>query len=180
MTQTKPNVTNATAPDLLNTLLGLQPDTLVAELRARRPDVARYTQGSYDALLTPSHPADVGPDERALIALRVAHLTASQPLIEHYEQRLVALGVPVATIAAAQHSPDSTVLTPRQVALLRHTDLLSNEPIAATPAHLADLQAVGLGAREIVTIAQLIAFLSFQVRLLAGLQALGQPFGEVA
>jgi uncharacterized protein YciW len=53
-------------------------------------------------------------------------------------------------------------------------DRLTQEPRAADEGDIQALQAAGLGARDIVTIAQLIAFLSFQVRLLAGLRVLAE------
>jgi uncharacterized protein YciW len=66
------------------------------------------------------------------------------------------------------------MLSPREEAILRHTDLLTHEPGAATPEHLNDLRAVGLSPRDIVTISQLIALLSFQVRILTGLRLLAE------
>ena len=57
---------------------------------------------------------------------------------------------------------------------MRHTDLLTREPGAATAAQIADLRTVGLSPRDIVTIAQLIAYLSFAVRVLAGLHLLAE------
>ena len=166
--------TNPTIPDILDQLVGIQPGSPLAEVRVRRPDVARYTQGSYATLLAPADPAGVSVVERLLIALRVAVLTASTPLAAHYRQRLAELGTPAAKLEAVEHFPTGGALSAREAALLHHTDLLTNEPRAATQAALAELQARGLSARDIVTIAQLIAFLSYQVRVLAGLQLLGE------
>jgi CMD domain protein len=173
MSQTEASGAASVPPDLLEHLATIQAGSALATLRAQRTDVARYSQGSYDALLEPDDPAGVSRIERESIALRVAILNQSAPLIEHYRQRLSQSGVPASRITAIEHFHDNTELTPREAALLRHTDLLTNEPHSATPSHLAELQAVDLSTRDIVTIAQLIAFLSFQVRLLAGLQALG-------
>jgi uncharacterized protein YciW len=39
------------------------------------------------------------------------------------------------------------------------------------------LQAAGLSDKDVVTLGQLIAYLNYQVRLLAGLRALGAPGG---
>lgn len=173
MTQS-PASNAAPLPDVLDQLAEIQPGSELVALRAQRPDVARYTQGSYDVLLTPADPAGVSLVERALIALRVAFLNESAALAAHYRQRLDALGVPVEKSEAVEHFPAGAALTERERAILRHVDLLTNEPRAATQAKMADLLANGLGARDIVTIAQLITFLSFQVRLLAGLQLLGE------
>lgn len=173
MAQTAPSNTTVDTADLLDQFAAVQAGSPLAALRAQRPEVTRHTQGSYDTLLEPVDPGHVSRIERDSIALRVAVLNQSAPLIEHHRQRLSQMGVPSARITAIERFPESTELTPREAALLRHTDRLTNEPRTATADHLADLQAVGLSTRDIVTIAQLIAFLSFQVRLLAGLQALG-------
>ncbi|MCX6050004.1 MAG: CMD domain protein [Chloroflexi bacterium] len=167
-------VTDATQPDVLDQLANIQPESALAELRTRRADVTRYTQGSYDALLAPAELAGVSKAERELIALRVAILNASTPLIQHYREQLAALDVPATTVAAVEHFPAGSGLTEREAAILHHVDLLTNEPRAATPQEVATLQAHGLSVRDIVTIAQLIAFLSFQVRTLVGLQLLAE------
>jgi len=167
-----PSPSNPSATDLLNQLASLDPGSPTAELRAGRPDVARYAQGSYDALLAPADPAGVSLAERALIALRVAVLSANQPLTAHYRAQLVQLNVAAPTIAAVEQFPATGSLTSRLTAILRHVDRLTNEPHRASAAHIAELQAEGLSASDIVTIAQLIAFLTFQVRLLVGVQLL--------
>ncbi len=161
-------------PDILDQLAGIQPDSALAELRARRADVTRYTQGSYDALLAPTDLAGVSRAERALIALRVAILNASPSLREHYRQQLAELNVPATTVEAVEHFPAGNGLTARETAILHHVDLLTNEPRAATPQEVETLQANGLSVRDIVTVAQLIAFMSFQVRTLVGLQLLAE------
>jgi len=163
-----------TNTDLLDQLAGIAPDSAAAEVRSRRTDVARHTQGSYDVLLTPEDTAGVTPLERALIALRVAIVTPSPALKAHYQQLAESHGVSAAQLAAVANFPAAGELTPRQNALLRHTDLLINEPSAASPADIAALKAQNFTARDIVIIAQLIAFLSYQVRVLAGLRLLGK------
>jgi uncharacterized protein YciW len=114
--------------------------------------------------------APAGP---TLPAIRKAILNESVALAAHYRQRLAELGVPTTISEAVEHFPACAALSLRESAILRHVDLLTNEPRAATKAQMADLLANGLNARDIVTIAQLITFLSFQVRLFVGLQLLG-------
>lgn len=160
------------SPDVLDQLAGIGPTALLSGLRTQRADVARFAQGSYDALLDPPDPAGVSLVERGLIALHVAKISSSALLATHYRQRLVEHGAPVASIDAAEQFPAGDVLSPRLVAILQHATLLVNEPHTATPTNLAQLQKYGLSSRDIVTISQLIAFLSFQVRILAGLQLL--------
>jgi CMD domain protein len=160
----------AAKPDLLDQLAGLMPGSARAQVRAQRTEVAAFTQGSYDTLLNPVDPAGVSLVERTTIALRVAVLEQSAPLIEHYRQQLAERGASAELIAAIEHFPAGGELPARTAALLQHVDRVTTAPRTATPAHLAKLQTYGLSARDLVTIGQLIAFLSFQVRLLAGLQ----------
>lgn len=174
MPQLSQSSADSAKPDVLDHLAGIQPGSALAELRARRADVTRYTQGSYDALLTPVELAGVSRAERAIIGLRVAILNVSAPLIQHYHQQLTELHVPTPTVEAVEHFPESSGLTAREAAILHHVDLLTNEPRAATRQEMEALQMVGLSVRDIVTIAQLIAFLSFQVRTLVGLQLLAE------
>lgn len=87
---------------------------------------------------------------------------------------LVAAGASAADLAAIERFPDGGDLPARQAALLRHTDRVSREPRDATSEDIDELKAAGFGARAVVTIAQLISFLSFQVRTLAGLRILAE------
>jgi CMD domain protein len=164
----------ADATDVISKLAGISAGSPLAQVRAQRPDVARYAEGSYRALLEPDDPAGVSRLERDIIALRVAILTPSRTVADWHRIRLRQLGTSDATIAAIEHFPEGEGLSPRQVAILRHTDLLTTAPGDATPEHIAALKAVGLGPRDIVTIAQLISFESFQVRVLAALRLLGE------
>ena len=67
--------------DVIDHLAGIAPGSRLAELRAQRPDVVRYAQGSYEALLEPADLAGVSRREREAVALRVAVLTPSPALV---------------------------------------------------------------------------------------------------
>jgi CMD domain protein len=165
-----------TTVDLINLLAGIRADSPAAALRSERADVAAYIQGSYDALLAPAEASGLSLTERALVALRVAILTESSDLVAHYRQQLAEIGVADETLAAVAAFPAEERFTPRQAAILRHTDRLTHAPGDATPADTAALLNAGLSVSEVVTLAQLISFLSFQVRLLA----VAQLFAEEA
>ncbi len=77
-------------------------------------------------------------------------------------------------IEAVERCSDGQAVSEREAAILRHTDRLILEPRAATPAHIAELIAAGLTPRDVVTVAQLISFMSFQVRVVAALRALSE------
>lgn len=160
--------------DVIDQLAGLEEGTPLYELRHQRADVARYAQGSYHELLEPEDLAGVSRQEREAIALRSAALAGSENVAEHHRAQLRALGVADDEIAAIEASPLGNALPERLALILRHVDLLTLEPRAATPEAIQALQAGGLSARDIVIISQLIAFLSFEVRVLAGLRVLGE------
>jgi alkylhydroperoxidase domain protein len=61
----------------------------------------------------------------------------------------------------------------RLQAILRHTDLLSTHPVDSTPDDLQALADAGLATVEIVVLSQIVAFISFQVRVIAALQLIG-------
>lgn len=160
--------------DIVDRLAGIAPESALARLRAERPDVARFLQGSYDALLEPADLRGVSQSERDMIALRVAILTPNPAVAALHRERLSKLGAGPAIISAIESFPNGGALSPRDMAILRHTDLLIREPGEATPEHIVELKSVGLGPRDIVTIAQLISFESMQVRVLTGLRLLGE------
>ena len=162
----------AAGPDVIDQLAGIAPGSALARLRAERPEVRRHAQGSEQALLMPEDPGGVSRYEREAIALRAALLAPSLPLVARHRSRLRELGADAAALAAVEHFPEGGALPPRLAAMLRFTDRLTREPGAAEAAHIAELKAAGLAPRDIVTVAQLVALLSFQVRLLAGLKSL--------
>lgn len=160
--------------DIIDRLVGIEPDSPRQAIRALRPDVVQHTQGSYAALITPAAPGDLTLVERAQAALRTAVLTPSATLVAYYRARLTDLGEATPAIDQIEHFTDSATFTLRTAAILHHVDLLTTEPKAATQAHLAQLQTQGLSVAAIVALSQLIAFVSYQARVVAALQLLGE------
>jgi CMD domain protein len=67
-------------------------------------------------------------------------------------------------------------LGPRLAAAFEHVHLLVFHPRDATPAALQALLDAGWSTTEIVTLSQIVAFLSFQIRVITGLRVLaGRP-----
>jgi len=160
--------------DVINKLAGITSDSPLAQLRASREVAFNAAQGSFDELFEPADPKGVSRQERDATALRIAVLEKSGPVIQLHRSRLQALGLTDADLAAIEQFPNGGTLSPRLTAMLTHTDLLTIEPRNATKADLEKLQAVGLTTTEIITISELIAFSSFQIRLLAALRALSE------
>jgi CMD domain protein len=64
------------------------------------------------------------------------------------------------------------ILGARLAAALEHAHLLVFRPRDADPGALQDLVSAGWSTNDIVTLSQLVAFLSFQIRAVAGLRTL--------
>ena len=87
-------------------------------------------------------------------------------MIAHYRARLRTLGVDAR--CGRGTGP------PRLAAILRHVSLVATAPATATQADLEALRTAGLGPRDIVAITQIVAFVSYQVRVVAGMRALAR------
>ncbi|MEZ2144917.1 CMD domain protein [Bradyrhizobium sp. DN5] len=78
---------------------------------------------------------------------------------------------------SAERKPD---LGARLVAALEHAHLLVFRPRDAAASDMKALLAAGWSNTGIVTFSQLVAFLSFQVRVVTGLRVLGASLGRTA
>lgn len=162
----------SSVPDVIDALVGISSESALATLRRQRPEVVQYAQSSYETLMQATDAAGFSLVERGQAALRVAVLTENPRLIAHYRDYLSQLGQDASAIEAIERFPKGAQLSPRLSAMLHHVDLLTHQPAAATSADVATLQAAGFSTRNIVTMSQLIAFLSFQTRIVTALQLL--------
>jgi CMD domain protein len=154
--------------DLIDALLGITPDAPLAALRARREPARAHAEGAWRELVLPAVPGGLSLVERAALALRVALLEGSAVLATHYRGLLI--DWPTVRVAAETFpAPDGE---DRLALLLRYADLLARQAGRCEQAHIDALSAVGLSAQDIVAATQLIAFVPYQIRLLAGLTAL--------
>jgi len=159
------------ANDLVDRLAGLKPGSQTYEPRHKRAKVAAATQGSYDLLFAPELPG-LSLVERLVVALYASRLTPSAALTAHYRQQLTAAGGDASLIELVEHGEPSNASTPRLSALLTFTRKLIEKPVEGDREALLALPQAGLTTPEVVTLSQLIAFLSYQVRLVAGLKAM--------
>ncbi|MCA7083170.1 peroxidase-related enzyme [Cupriavidus sp. DB3] len=170
---------NATAElDLIDRLAGLAAGSATHVLRHQRDKVAVATEGSYRTMFDPALPG-LTLTERLAVALYASRLTPSAELAAHYLDRLQAAGADAETVAAVDGTRLEAVADARLRAMLTFTRKLIEKPVEGDRAALLSLPAAGLSTPEVVTLAQLIAFLSYQARLVAGLRALsGAAQGE--
>lgn len=165
-------------PDAIDVLVPIAPGAPLARLRDQRAEVRQTLQGSDRALLRPDDLAGLSRIEREAAALRVAVLNRAVPLYARHRAALRALGLDEHSLR--QLEAPLPALDARLGALVAHVDLLTLRPQDATPASLNALRAEGFSERNIVSLSQLIAYVNFQVRLVAGLQLLqAHPVPEV-
>lgn len=151
--------------DLLASLAEVTAGSALAEARETREAATLHTQGSYDALFdnnkkfnSNENLNDFPLNERLLLAQQIARWLGDVKLGAHYAERLNAL-----------KDNDHTLRAQYQVAVA-HAERLSFKPANATAEHLAELRDAGWSLEAIVTLSQLVAFVSYQSRLLRGLR----------
>lgn len=186
--------------DVIEGLAGLDPGSTIAALRERRPRARENAQASYRALLDPAEAGGFPRADRLAVAAFVAGLHADAPAIAHYRARLAAdapdlvdavereaergrADGPYGRYRAGPLSREDrdgpvfkvaqrALLGERLAAALEHAHLLVFRPRDASAAGLRPLAAAGWTTAEIVTLSQLVAFLTFQIRAAAGLRVL--------
>ena len=104
--------------------------------------------------------------DRLAIALTVAQVTGIQRLCNHYAARLNPLP-----------GPDSSrESNNRLTQLTQYARQLASQPAVIDAAALRRLDEVGLTTPDIISLSQIVGFVSYQARIVAGLQALlGMP-----
>ena len=148
-------------PNVIEQLIEAPPGSPVAQALAARAPLMQASQANYDAVLTPQDPGGLSQALRFALAARVARLGGDARLAAHY----AAGGALPETDAGWQDAATT--------AILRHVDLIATTPRDATQADIAALQAAGVTTGDIVRLSQLIAFVSYQLRLIAGLRLMG-------
>jgi len=158
--------------DVIDAVLGLGPDSDLLKLRERRGKLKHLTQTSYRAALRPAVPGNFSYAFRAALAARMATLWKADELAAHYRAELDKEGATqeLLHVASGDWLPDDG--GSRLAAILRHVDLVTLRPKDATRADIEALHAAGLNDRDIVTLAGLIAFVNYQILVVAGLKML--------
>lgn len=156
---------------LIETLVSARPGSALAEAMEKRAEILRLSQAAHDAVLLPRDPGGLSHGLRAALAARMARHNRSVALASHYDT-LVARADEPTTASLAE--PDTNVPDPWTAEIVRHADRLTVAPREATRAHVEALRQVGVTDADIVRLAELAAFVNYQVRVIAGLKLLGE------
>ncbi len=196
----------APSVDIIDLLAGIAPGDALDAVRATRPQARENAQRSFEALLEPAEPGTFSLAERYAVAAFTARLHGFAAATAFYADLLgdeaPDLAAPIAAAAAAARatgpfgdyrepglaaeSTEGTRWAPgaatraalgdRLSAALAHTHLLVFRPREARPEALQALMDAGWSADDIVSLSQLVAFLTFQLRVAWGLWVLaGAP-----
>lgn len=160
-----------TSHDVVDRAAGLEPGQTLYAVRHARTKVVAATQGSYD-LFFAAGSEGLALRERLLVAWYACVLSRAPELAAHYRARLSAEDV-TGDVGAALTGDDLARLPAGRLrGLLAFTRKLIRKPIEGNRAEIETLRQAGIETRDIVTLAQLIGFLSYQIRVVAGLKAM--------
>ncbi|MGB3389232.1 MAG: hypothetical protein WBA88_14730 [Pseudaminobacter sp.] len=154
--------------DVVVSEAGIAPGNAVHEALQARAEIMAMTQATHDAALTPKDPGGISHAERAALAARIARLNADEALAQHYEtlMRAASATPDIARVADPAFKGEGR----RMQALIAYTDLASVSPKDTVATDIEGLQEAGVSDADIVRLAELNAFLAYQVRLIAGLR----------
>ncbi|MFJ6415388.1 CMD domain protein [Paeniglutamicibacter sp. NPDC091659] len=188
-----------TPTDVIDELVGITPGSALDANRNRRPETKANAQASYAALFNAGTEAFT-LTERLAVAAFVTGLNAQPESHAHYAGLLAEADPKLAAIVA-NHVASSTTTGPygnypaegplagesedgvrlrvkdpelgaRLSSALEHAHLLVFRPREAAREDLGRLLAAGWDTDGIVSLSQLVSFLNFQVRVVAGLRLL--------
>lgn len=144
---------------------GVTPDGNVASATAMRSNIFAMSQAAEDAVLRPVDFGAFAHDLRAALASRVARLAGDDPLAEHY------------LAGAAERAPlaDPNESDAELASVLAFVDKVANHTRNIAAEDIQGLQAVGISDADIVRLCELVAFLAYQTRVIAGLRMMQDP-----
>lgn len=157
--------------DVMDAIVGLRPGDPVHAMRHGREKVAVAMQKNYDVFFDPQA-RGLTLAERLLVALYASVLSHATVLADHYRPLLRGCSVPPEVLRAVESDDLAGLPEGRLRTILGFTRKLIVRPVEGDAAEIERLKAAGVATPDIVTLAQLIAFLSYQIRVAAGLLAM--------
>jgi uncharacterized protein YciW len=144
--------------DVIDEVLRIKPGDRLDRLRSG-PEVARLrSQTNWTALFEPAQFGAVSARERFAAAARVAEISGADSLAHFYGE-----------LRDRQREGNPA----RTAAILAHAEKIGRAPGEGSREDLARLAEAGLAPAEIVTLSQIIGFVSYQARVVATLSVLG-------
>ncbi len=158
--------------NIIERIVNAPPGSDLADAMQQRAEILRLSQASHDAVVIPKEPGDLSHGERAALAERITKLNGDDQLAQHYRTCLESAGADATLLAIADpaRSVDAGV---RMNAIVRFTDLVTVRPREATRSDLEALKTIGMSDADIVRLTELLAFVNYQLRVVAGFKLAG-------
>lgn len=158
------------APDIIDRAAGLGMQDPRFATRRLRPEFVEGAEICRASVLEPQSDLGLSKALRAALARRMAAMNGDEALVAHYDALMRDAGADISLKALAE---GATGLAEPFGAIARHTDLVTGAPALAAGEDIARLADAGLTNPQIVALSELIAFVNFQVRVVAGLRLMG-------
>lgn len=168
--------TPAPAIDVIDSILGIGSTGRIALIRQQKPQLAAELQAYYQSIFDPTESSAraLPLTVRHLVAVRVASFTRSAAVVDWYAALADTAGIAGDVLARVKDIATPWTDASELGAAIRHADLLTARPSDARRSDLQALKDAGFTPAGILSISQTIAFVSYQLRLIAGLRALGE------
>ncbi|KWT65975.1 CMD domain-containing protein [Comamonas testosteroni] len=164
--------------DTIDRLAGLEQGGPTFTTRHEREKVALATQACEDLLLGNQLDSDLTQAERLVLAAEQARVSGVSVLEAEYRGRAQALGDAITPeLRSILDQPGAQTGNARLDAMLHFVRTLALNPAQSDQAALLAIPAAGLSLNDTVLLAQLIGFVAYQARLLAGVKAMGNLGG---
>lgn len=159
--------------NVVERLVGVRPNSALAQALAERSEIMSLTQASHDAVIIPHMSGGLSHSERAALAERIARLSGSDDLAKHYRSCLQSAGGNELLMDVAD-AKQLTFGTDRIKAIVKFTDLVTQRPRDATKQDIQALKDAGISEADIVRLTEVLAFVNYQLRVVAGLKLAGE------
>ena len=168
-----------TKSDTIDRLAGLEQGSPTFTTRHEREKVALATQACEDLLLGDTLATALTQAERLVLASEQARVSGVNVLQAVYRARALTLDTAAITpeLRTILNQPGAQTGNARMDAMLHFVRTLALNPAESDQAALLAIPAAGLSLNDTVLLAQLIGFVSYQARLLVGVQAMNDMGG---
>lgn len=161
----------ASGKDFIDTMAGISDAHDLFAVRHARKKVVDATQASQQLFFSETVDG-LSVAERYIVAWYTSLLSKAPSLAGEYRRQLHQHAVSDDVLMAVEFDRVADASDTRMRAILTFTRILVLDPKAGDQQALLNLKAAGLSTPAVVFLAQLIGYLSYQLRLVAGLQAM--------
>lgn len=137
-------------------------DSVLASTALTRGNIFEMTQAAEEAVMRPRKCGAFGHDLRAALAARVARLAVDEVLAAHY--------LADAGDQSALADPAETGAAQGLSTIVTFVDKVANQTRDTVAEDISGLQTAGVSDADIVRLCELVAFLAYQIRVIAGLR----------